>query len=47
MSYEHGHGCSCYECEGRREMQRRSEHAGVAWENNGSGHSAASADVSH
>lgn len=36
----HGAGCCCYGCESQREKSRHSEHAGVAWENNGSGHGA-------
>jgi hypothetical protein len=40
MSNDHGGGCVCYSCSSQREMDRQSEHQGVAWENNGSGHSA-------
>jgi hypothetical protein len=38
MSHGHSAGCVCYDCSGRQEMKRQSEHDSVGWENNGNGH---------
>jgi hypothetical protein len=40
MSYEHGAGCCCYECDSRKEKDIRDQVQGVYYESTGNGHSA-------